>query len=279
MANESEREQWSGAVGAVWARRQEDLDLLMGPVTEFLIARAALAPGWKVLDLGCGAGDSTLAAARAVGPGGRVLGFDAAAQLLALARRRAEAAGLCNLDWHEGDAQTDAMPGAPFDAALSRFGVMFFGDPVAAFANLRAQLRPGARATFAAWGPADLNPWFRIPAQVAAARHGAPPPGEPHAPGPFAFADPGHAVLLRAAGFREAGAEAQDLRLRHPGGAAALGRLATEVGPAARVLRLAETGEAGRAAVAREIEAAFRPFDGPEGAAIPARIMVYQAAA
>ncbi len=280
MANEREREQWSGAMGAVWVRRQEDLDGLMGPVTDLLMERAGLGRGERVLDLGCGAGDSTLAAARAVGPEGRVTGFDAAAQLLELGRARAAAADLDNIDWHQGDAQTDTVPGAPFDAAVSRFGVMFFADPVAAFANLRAQLRPGARVTLAAWGSAAENPWFRIPARIAADRLGAPPPGDPRAPGPLAFADPDYVLpLLRAGGLLDAEAEVHDIHLRHPGGAAALGQLATEVGPAARILRLAEAGEADRAALRVEVEAALRAFDTPEGAAIPSRIMIYRATA
>ena len=280
MANENEREQWSGALGAVWVRRQADLDLLMASVTGLLIERAGLEPGLRVLDLGCGAGDSTLAAAREVGPAGRVTGLDAAVQLLALGRTRAEAAGLSNIDWHPGDAQTDAVPGAPFDAALSRFGVMFFADAAAAFANIRAQLRPKARVTLAAWGPAGENPWFSLPARIAAARHGAPPPSDPRAPGPLAFADPDHVLpILQAAGFRETGVEGCDVTLRHPGGAAALGELATEVGPAARILRLSGAGDADRAALRAEVETALRSFDGPEGVAIPARIMIYSALA
>ncbi len=280
MANESEREQWSGALGAVWVRRQEDLDRLMGSVTALLMERAGLDAGERVLDLGCGAGDSTLAAARRVGSAGRVTGLDAAAQLLELARARAQAAGLSHVDWHLGDAQTDAVPGAPFDTALSRFGVMFFADPVAAFANLRQHLRPGARVTLAAWGPAAENPWFRLPARIAAARHGMLPPSDPHAPGPLAFADPDHVLpILRAGGFGKAEAEAHDVMLRHPGGSAALSQLATEVGPAARILRLAEAGEADRAVLREEVEAALRAYDEAGGAAIPARIMVYRATA
>lgn len=280
MANEREREQWSGAVGAVWVRRQEDLDRLMGSVTELLLARAALGRGQRVLDLGCGAGDSTIAAARAVGATGRVTGIDAAEQLLALGAARAKAAGLSNMDWHLGDAQTDSVPGSPFDAALSRFGIMFFADPAAAFANIRAQLRPGARMTLAAWGPAVENPWFALPARVAADRFGAEAAGDPHAPGPLAFADPGHVLpILRAAGFEDGAAEASDVSLTHPGGSSALGELATEVGPAARILRLSGASDADRASLRAAVEAALRPFDRPEGAVIPARIMIYTARA
>ncbi len=183
MANEDEREQWGGELGAVWARRQADLDRMMTRLTALLVDRAQVAPGARVLDVGCGAGDSTLAAARATGPDGHATGQDVSAPLLALAWARAEAAGLANVTLVEGDAQTDRASGGPFDAMLSRFGVMFFADPVAAFANIASQLRPGAPLTFVAWAAAALYPWLARPAAAAAARLGPASPADPDAPG------------------------------------------------------------------------------------------------
>ena len=99
--------------------------------------------------MGCGAGTTTLALARSVGAQGRVVGLDVSAPLLARARERAAAAGLAGrIEWIEGDAQQHALPAQHFDLLFSRFGVMFFADPVAAFRNLAAALRPGARLTF-----------------------------------------------------------------------------------------------------------------------------------
>lgn len=280
MTNEAEREQWRGETGGAWVRRQADLDRTMAAVTTLLLDRARLAPGSRVLDVGCGAGDTTLAAARAIGPEGHVTGQDVAAQLLALAQARAEAAGLANVSLVEGDAQTDRAPGGPFDAMISRFGVMFFVDPVAAFANIGGQLRTGGQLTFAAWAAAAENPWFALPASVAALRLGPPPPADPDAPGPTAFRDPARVTgLLARAGLRDAEAEVRDLELHHPGGVAALADLGMEVGPAARLLRLRAGTAADRAAVARGIEEAFAAFASADGVRVPARVLVYSARA
>ncbi len=278
MANEDARAQWAGDMGGVWARRQADLDALMAQVLDLLMDRAGLVPGMAALDVGCGAGATTLAAAQAVGPEGRVTGLDPSAPLLAIGRSRA--AGFGNVAFAEGDAETDAAPGGPFDAAISRFGVMFFDDPVAAFANIARQLAHGAGLTFAAWAGAAENPWFAVPARVVAARFGAEPQGDPDAPGPTAFRDPVRVTgLLARAGLREAAGEPVDVTLRHPGGAAALAALGLEVGPAGRRLRLAEGGAADREALRRDLEAAFAPYDGPGGARVPARVILYRARA
>lgn len=280
MTNEAERELWGGEVGGAWVRRQADLDRTMAGVTALLLDRARVAPGARVLDVGCGAGDSTLAAARATGPEGHVTGQDVAARLLALARTRAEAAGLSNVSLVEGDAQTDRAPGGPFDAMISRFGVMFFADPAAAFANIGGQLRTEGRLTFAAWAAATENPWFALPASVAASRLGPAPPADPDAPGPTAFRDPARVTgLLARAGLRDAGAEVCDLELHDPGGAVALADLGTEVGPAARLLRLRAGTAADREAVVRGIEEAFAAFASTDGVRIPARILIYSARA
>lgn len=280
MANEAEREQWGGAMGGVWVRRQAELDGLMAGVTTLLFRSARVGRGSRVLDVGFGAGDTTLAAARETGPEGHVTGQDVAAELLALAQARARAAGLSNVSLVEGDAQTDQAPGGPFDAMISRFGVMFFADPVAAFAHIASQLRPGARLTFVAWAAAAENPWFELPASAAATRLGSVPPADPDAPGPTAFRDPVRVTaLLAQAGLRDADAEVCDVELHHPGGAAALARLGLELGPAARLLRLRAGTAADREAIAREIEAAFAAFASVDGVRLPARVVVYSARA
>lgn len=278
MANESEAELWTGPLGASWARNQADLDTLMAAVTEAVVERAALAPGQRVLDVGCGTGHSTLAAAERVAPGGEAVGLDLAGQLLAVARERV--AGRPGLRFVLGDAQTARVAGAPFDAMISRFGVMFFDDPVAAFRNIATHLAPGAGLTFAAWAPVEANPWFHIPARIAAARVGKVAPVEPGAPGPFAFADAGRVLgLLRDAGLRDATVEDLALDLVHPGGVAAVASLAMEVGPATRTLRMAGAGDDDRAAVREGIAAALAPFGGPQGVSIPARVLLFRARA
>ncbi len=161
----------------------------------------ALVPGERVLDVGCGAGGLLLAAARAVGPGGRAVGLDLSRPLIEVARGRLEAAGLRQVDLVVGDAQVDRAPGGPFDVVASQFGVMFFDDPVAAFANLAQQVVPGGRLVFSCWQAAEANPWW-VGGVLARYRVEAPPASI--AAGLFSLADPDRtAGMLRAAGWAE----------------------------------------------------------------------------
>ena len=166
-----------------------------------------------------------------------MVGVDISAQLLAHAEARAAAAGLGRIGWLRADAQTDPLPGG-FDAAVSRFGVMFFDDPVAAFARIAAALRPGGRLVFVAWGLAEANPWFREAFRAAVERLGPSAPAGPNAPGPLAFADRARVLgLLRAVGLGDCAAEVRQVALHLPGGLATAVDLAGDVGPAKRLLR------------------------------------------
>ncbi len=210
-ANQAQRDQWNAEhqVGT-WPRRERITLAVTGPLLKAL----SLSPGEKVLDVGCGGGLAALDAARAVAPAGSVTGFDISLPLVGLASQRAAEAKADNVSFIAGDAQTDAIPGAPFDAVMSQFGVMFFADPVAAFSNIRKHLRPGGRITFACWQPAAKNTWY--PGAVLAlfqnpplpTAHGGPPPG------PFAFADPAYAErVLLGAGFEQVACEALSIEV------------------------------------------------------------------
>jgi trans-aconitate methyltransferase len=137
---------WNGPGGHIWVSRQEHTDITLAPVSEALLALAAPRAGERVLDVGCGCGASTPEFARAVGPAGQVTALDISAPMLAEGRARAEAAGIANVDWQQVDAATAALDG--FDLLVSNFGVMFFGDPVAAFAHMRSAASP---ASCCAW--------------------------------------------------------------------------------------------------------------------------------
>jgi len=200
-ANAAQVAYWNETAGRTWADLQDRIDRQIRPLGLAAMERLAPASGEQVLDVGCGCGDTSLELARRVGPEGGVLGLDISAPMLEVARGRAEAAGARNLAFHEADAQTAALPGGR-DAVFSRFGVMFFADPTAAFANLRSALRPGGRLGFVCWRPLAENLWMRLPAETAAGLVPPAPPPEPGAPGPFAFADPDRVRrILAEAGF------------------------------------------------------------------------------
>ena len=193
---------WNATAGGIWTAQQERLDRQLEPLGRR--ARQALAPqpGERVLDIGCGAGQTTLELAAAVAPAGAVLGVDISQPLLELARRRG--ADVAGVSFQEADAQTFDFEPASFDAAFSRFGVMFFADPVAAFHNIARALKPGGRLAFVCWRTPQENVFMSLPLAAAASR--LPPPATPAPPpatqGPFAFADPDHVRdILGRAGF------------------------------------------------------------------------------
>ena len=175
-----QRAYWNGPAGERWATGQARMDESLEPATRELIPFAAPRPGERALDVGCGCGTTTL---RLRDLGCAVTGIDVSGPMLEVARARAP-----ELSFVLADAATHAFR-AEHDLVFSRFGVMFFEDPVAAFANLRTSLAPGGRLAFACWRALADNPWAAAP--LAATRDLLPPPEpvEPHAPGPFAFAD------------------------------------------------------------------------------------------
>jgi SAM-dependent methyltransferase len=200
-ANEAQEAYWNDVAGRTWAALQERIDRQIRPLGLAAMDRLTPAGGEAILDVGCGCGDTSLELARRVGPEGEVLGLDISGPMLEVARRRAAEAGASGLKFRQADAQVAALPDDR-DAVFSRFGVMFFADPPAAFANLRRALRPGGRLGFVCWRPLAENLWMRLPAEAAADLAAPAPPPEPGAPGPFAFADPDRVrAILAQAGF------------------------------------------------------------------------------
>jgi ubiquinone/menaquinone biosynthesis C-methylase UbiE len=203
---------WNGPGGDTWVARQEHTDITLAPVMEALLAFATPHTGERVLDIGCGCGATTLEFARAVGPVGRVAALDISGPMLAEGKARAKAAGIANIAWQQVDPVMAALDA--YDLLTSAFGVMFFGDPVGAFANVRGAASPGARMAFVCWRALAENPWMEVPMK-AVSRHLPPrPKAVPNAPGMFAFADPERvSEVLNAAGWKEPRLEKLDLDL------------------------------------------------------------------
>ncbi|WP_306362316.1 class I SAM-dependent methyltransferase [Nocardia sp. CC227C] len=179
--------QWRGGSGHAWADLQEALDTALRPFEELLVTAVRAAGGHRVLDIGCGAGTTTLAAARSLGADGRSVGVDISEPLIAVARERARRTRL-PAEFLLADAQTYAFT-PDFDTLISRFGVMFFADPVAAFANLRGAAREGAALRFVAWRGIEENPFMTTAERAAAPLVPGLPGRDPSGPGQFAFAD------------------------------------------------------------------------------------------
>lgn len=193
-------EDWAGEMGARWLASLDRFEGMIAPIGAALLERAAFQPGERVLDLGCGGGATTLAIAEAVGPDGAALGLDIAPMLVERAAQRAAAAGsaarfVC------ADAATATLDEPPFDRLFSRFGSMFFPEPVAAFANLKAMLKPGARIDLAVWANPRDNLWM-MEVMGVVRQHIEIPPATPRAPGPFALEDLTYLEeILTGAGF------------------------------------------------------------------------------
>ncbi|HEX8620495.1 MAG TPA: class I SAM-dependent methyltransferase [Allosphingosinicella sp.] len=253
-ANAEQAALWNDRAGRGWAELSDMLDRLLEPFVPMLLDAIGPVAGRRILDVGCGAGALTLAAAER---GGRGLGVDISAPLVEAARARAGRRGLAGADFVEADAQTHAFAPSSFDAIVSRFGVMFFADPVAAFRNLRAAAAPAAALACVAWrGPAENG--FMVAAERAVADLLPQLPARAeNAPGQFGFADPARIrSILAEDGWRDVAIRPLDMPCILP--EADLALYARRMGPVAQWLPTLDEGL--RAQVERRIDEAFRPF-------------------
>ncbi len=247
---------WNGEAGDAWVSMQPVLDASFVGFEEALAEAAAARGAERVLDVGCGAGATTLAIARRLGVGASVTGVDISAPLLEAAKERA-AYDEDGPRFLLADAADHPFEDGEFDLVTSRFGVMFFADPVAAFANLRRAVAPGGGLRFFCWRTPEENPFMTTGARAAAHLLPEVPPRTPGAPGPFAFAEAARVEeVLGGAGWKDVTVEPVDQPCEFP--EADLLRYLARIGPVAAALRDAD--DATRAEVMRVSRAAYRPF-------------------
>jgi SAM-dependent methyltransferase len=202
MSNAEVIAAWDGPTGEKWVADADRYDRLNQRFGHAVVAAVAAQAGERVVDIGCGNGALLLDLAPQVAPDGCVVGVDVSGPMLGAAMRRTDGAGLGNVSFVKADAQTHAFDPGGFDAAVSRFGVMFFADPVAAFANIGRALRSGGRLVFACWQEMIDNEWLMVPATAALAHVPFPELAGPDAPGPFSLADQTRVrSVLTEAGF------------------------------------------------------------------------------
>jgi SAM-dependent methyltransferase len=267
--NETQSRYWNEQGGPSWVAMQRDLDAELEPFGVALLGKLGLSAGERVLDVGCGAGATSLMLAERARPG-QVVGIDISAPLLARARERA--AAVENLRFEQADAQTFAFAAGSFDTIFSRFGVMFFADPIAAFTNLRAALKAGGRLGFVCWRASSENPSFSLPLEAALPFLPEPPESpQPEAPGAFAFAERARtARILELAGYRDVDITAHDTELVFAGRRDLEGAvdLALRIGPLSRASTT--LSEAAQEQVRAAVRDAFLPHHGPMGVMLPA---------
>lgn len=271
---------WNAKAGSKWVEYQTQLDQQIGVLGDAMLSAAKLGTGQRVLDIGCGCGATALQAAAMVGASGAVTGVDVSAPMLERAGARARQADLSQVSFMAADAQMDSLGAALYDRVISRFGVMFFTDPVAAFRNIRAGMAPGGRLAFVCWRGADENPWMSEPVKVAA-RHVALPPAPPaEAPGPMAFADPERVLrILNAAGLSSIDIQKHDAPCVIGGG----GDLDTcvdflfNVGPLSRALMSSDFNEQSKAAIRASVCDVLKPYLTSAGVVMPCAVWIVTA--
>lgn len=255
--NAEQIEHWDGEAGLRWARAQVRMDALMAPLTAALLERADPRAGERALDVGCGCGETSLVLAER---GARVLGVDVSGPMLARARERV--AGRPGIELVQADAADHPFAPASFDLVLSRFGVMFFADPVGALANVRRAHAPDGRLCVLCWQAPSENPWFLRPAQALRPFVPEAPPADPHAPGPFALADAARAQgIFAAAGYGDVAVEPLRVPVCYGCDLDDALALVVEIGPVARALSTMAEGSRGAAidAVRESLAAGLGP--------------------
>jgi SAM-dependent methyltransferase len=277
IANTAQHEYWNTVAGPRWVGLDGFVERRVRAVNDLLLARSGLAAGESVLDIGCGTGAATVPFAEAVGERGRVVGVDISEPMLASARKRVADSGLCNISLLQADAQVHHFELDRFDLIASRFGVMFFADPVAAFSNLLPAARPGGRLCFACWGPLDENQHWLIPYDVALRHLGPPAPQPPHMPGPLAFSDPGYVrSILETAGFArvEMNRETPDIIGSTPEEEA---DYACIMSPAGRLIDEKKPNEAVREKIRQQMVEAFAAYAGSKPMLLPSTVFIVTA--
>src|SRR4051812_27715259 len=269
---------WNGPAGQRWADRQAAQDILLGPVADILIDRARPVAGERVIDIGCGSGVTTIAFGRRVAPTGHAFGIDISAPMLA--RARASAPKELPVDFALADATVYPFDPASFDLLASRFGVMFFADPTASFANMRKALKPSGRLAFACWREPRENPFFMAPLQAAYKHVPKLPQQGPEDAGPFAFAAEARVHrILGEAGFAGVEMEPCPFLLDSAIGRGLDGAVqgAFEIGPVSRALE--GQPEELRKAAAASIREALTPFAKGNAVLLPASVWIVTARA
>ena len=274
-SNDGQVKFWASGPGSKWAQYQHGLDACLDNINNLVTERAEIKPGTSVLDIGCGTGATSLGIAAMHQGKVEVTGVDVSPPLLDLARKRANEKGLSNVNLLLADVQDGIPIDTQFDQAISRFGVMFFSEPVLAFGNIRRALKPGAQLTFVAWGNINQNPWFSIPRDAAIAQVGEGSPQDPKAPGPTAFSDLDYVgSILEGAGFTDIEISEEKTTIDTDLTTQEIIELACSLGPAVRLLNEQNGSREDQLAVREGVARDFQKYHNQGRWVIPVSLVI-----
>lgn len=279
-ANEEAVEAWGGVLFDRWLQFREVAAVQSGKFSEDAFAICSPQPGERAIDIGCGLGETTVRLAEMVGPTGEVVGIDAGERFVEFAAAEAEDAGIENVSYMTGDVQVAGLPG-PFDLAFSRFGAMFFANPVVAMRNVRSALRPGGRLCMVVWRRKLDNDWLHRGELVANGFLEKPEEtDEPTCgPGPFSMANADTVTdVLEHAGFETVELRRHDIDYRLGDDLDEALDLVLAIGPAAELIRLAgDEAKTIRPRLEAELREAYAGFAGEDGVHAPASAWIISA--
>ncbi len=254
---------WNGRNAQKWIAFQDSMDHMLAPLSAHAMDIAGIAIGERVVDIGCGCGGTSIELAGRVGPSGAVLGADISGPMLERARQRVAELSGHTIEFLQADASIHPFDGDA-DQAFSRFGVMFFQDPAAAFRNIAGALKPGGRFTFVCWAEATANPWRSVPIAVAGRHVTLPTPEPPGGPGPFSLSETNRPrALLSEAGFEDIRVVRDERDLLIGATVETAAEHAVQLGPLGNVMR--DAPPAAQEAVAQDMRTALAEYMAEDG--------------
>jgi len=257
---------WNGKGGESWVSREARLEASLRPFGQQAMTAGAITAGQRILDIGFGCGDSTIELAGKVGLEGQVHGVDISVAMVDAAEKKATQKGVANVSFECADAQTKAFPVDNYDLIFSRFGVMFFDDPIGAFKNIYSALKPGGRLAFICWAPRDQNAWVGLPLQVVAKHLNLPAPPGVDEPGPFSLSEEARVSgILGAAGFANIAVEPFQTPFVLGGDVDEALSFLMQLAPSGSAINNAEADDETRARIAVDMAEMLKSHDSDKG--------------
>ncbi|MBQ0718923.1 MAG: methyltransferase domain-containing protein [Gammaproteobacteria bacterium] len=269
---------WNGNGGKNWVSREARLEASLKPFGQQAMAAGAIEAGQRILDIGFGCGESAIELAGKVGSKGQVHGVDISVAMVEAAEKKAATKGVTNVTFECADAQTSAFAANAYDFVFSRFGVMFFDDPITAFKNIYAALKPGGRLAFICWAPRDQNAWVGLPLQVVAKHLSLPTPPGIDEPGPFSLSEESRVSgVLNAAGFADIAVKPYETAFVLGDNIDEALSFLMQLAPSGSAINNAEADEATRARIGVDMAAMLKSHDGDKGVSMGAAALLVTA--